>query len=66
MLTKSASEDYFYFWLVKSVDPSFQQNTIYGLIILREAVKQLALIAESFSSQNMSRNSGLQFEGENF
>ena len=37
---------------VESVNSSFQQNTIYGLMILREAGKQLALIAETVSSQN--------------
>ena len=37
--------------IVESVNSSSQQNTIYGLIILREAGKQLALIDETFSSQ---------------
>ena len=48
--------------LVESVNSSSQKNTIYCLIILREAGKQLALIAETFSSQNNIENSGAQFE----
>ena len=38
--------------MLGSVNSSSQQNTIYGLIFLRETGKQSALIAETFSSQN--------------
>ena len=39
------------YW-VEFVNSSSQQNTIYVLIILREAGKQLALIAETSSRRN--------------
>ena len=47
---KVAAEKVLY-W-VEFVNSSSQQNTIYVLIILREAGKQLALIAETSSSRN--------------
>ena len=51
---------------MEPVNSSFQQNTVYGLIIPQEAGKQLGLMAALFSSKSDVESSGRLFERKSF